>query len=45
MSEVPVSDMSPREIVSKISSSGGQGFVHCQCKKGNVSLVCVNVEG
>ena len=21
-------------IVSKISSSGGQGFVHCQCKKG-----------
>jgi hypothetical protein len=24
-----------REIVSKISLSGGQGFVHCQCKKGN----------
>jgi hypothetical protein len=23
-----------REIVSKISLSGGQGFVHCQCKKG-----------
>jgi hypothetical protein len=24
-----------REIVSKILLSGGQGFVHCQCKKGN----------
>jgi hypothetical protein len=35
VSEVPVSDMSVREIVSKISLSGGQGFVHCQCKKGN----------
>ena len=35
VSEVPVSDMSVREIVSKISFSGGQGFVHCQCKKGN----------
>jgi hypothetical protein len=34
-SEVPVSDMSVREIVSKISLSGGQGFVNCQCKKGN----------
>ena len=37
VSEVPVSDMSVREIVSKISLislSGGQGFVHCQCKKG-----------
>jgi hypothetical protein len=22
-------------IVSKISLSGGQGFIHCQCKKGN----------
>jgi hypothetical protein len=30
-----VSDMSVREIVSKISLSGGQGVVHCQCKKGN----------
>jgi hypothetical protein len=45
VSEVPVSDMSVREMVSKISLSGGQGFVHCQCKKGNVSLVGVNVEG
>jgi hypothetical protein len=35
VSEVPVSDMSVREIVSKISLSGGQCFVHCQCKKGN----------
>ena len=35
VSEVPVSDMSVREIVSKISLSGVQGFVHCQCKKGN----------
>jgi hypothetical protein len=35
VSEVPVSDMSVREIVSKISLSGGQGFVNCQCKKGN----------
>jgi hypothetical protein len=35
VSKVPVSDMSVREIVSKISLSGGQGFVHCQCKKGN----------
>ena len=35
VSEVLVSDRSVREIVSKISSSGGQGFVHCQCKKGN----------
>jgi hypothetical protein len=35
VSDVPVSDMSVREIVSKISLSGGQGFVHCQCKKGN----------
>ena len=34
VSEVPVSDMSLREIVSKISLNGGQGFVHCQCKKG-----------
>jgi hypothetical protein len=33
VSEVPVSDMSVREIVSKISLSGGQGFVHCQCRK------------
>jgi hypothetical protein len=29
VSEVPVSDMSVRDIVSKISLSGGQGFVHC----------------
>jgi hypothetical protein len=35
VSEFPVSDMSVREIVSKISLSGGQGFVNCQCKKGN----------
>ena len=35
VSEVPVSDMSVRDIVSKISLSGGQGFVHCPCKKGN----------
>ena len=37
MYEVPVSDMSVREIVSKISLislSGGQGHVHGQCKKG-----------
>jgi hypothetical protein len=27
--------MSVREIMSKISLSGGQGFVHCQCKKRN----------
>jgi hypothetical protein len=33
--------MSVREIVSKISLSGGQGFVHCQCKKGNCkSITC-----
>ena len=35
VSEAPVSDMKLKEIVSKISLSGGQGFVHCQCKKGN----------
>ena len=35
VSEVPVSDMGVREIVNKISLSGGQGFVHCQCKKRN----------
>jgi hypothetical protein len=35
VSDVPVSAMSVREIVSKISLSGGQGFVHCQCRKGN----------
>ena len=35
VSEVPVSDMSVREIVNKISLSGWQGFVHFQCKKGN----------
>jgi hypothetical protein len=28
-------------MVSKISLSGGQGFVHYQCKKGN----CKSVEG
>jgi hypothetical protein len=33
VSKVPVSDMSVREIVSKISLSGGQGFVHCQERK------------
>ena len=38
VSEVPVSDMRLREIVSKISLSGGQGFVNCQCKKGNCKL-------
>ena len=41
---VPVSDMSVREIVSKISLSGGQFLVHCQCKKGKKSG-SVNVEG
>ena len=40
VSEVPVSDMSVREIVSKISLSGGQGFVNCQCKKGKKSGRC-----
>ena len=35
VSEVPVSDMSVREIMSKIPLSGGQGFVHCQYTKGN----------
>jgi hypothetical protein len=33
VSEVPVSDMSVREIVSKISFSGGQGFVHCHNRR------------
>ena len=33
--EVPMSEMSVREIVRKISLSGRQGFVHCQCKKGS----------
>jgi hypothetical protein len=33
VSEVPVSDMGVREIVSKISLSGGQGFVHWIKKK------------
>jgi hypothetical protein len=33
VSEVPVSDMSVREIVSKISLSGGQGFVLITCTK------------
>jgi hypothetical protein len=40
VSEVPVSDMSVREIVSKISLSGEQGFVHCKCKKGKTSGRC-----
>jgi hypothetical protein len=30
VSEVPVSDIRLRETVSKISLSGGQGFVHYQ---------------
>jgi hypothetical protein len=34
VSEVLVSDMSVREIVSKISLSGGQGFVQIVLKNG-----------
>ena len=45
VSEVPVSDMSVREIVSKISSSGGQGLCIVNVRKEIVSLVGVNVEG
>jgi hypothetical protein len=44
VSDVSVSDMSVREIVSKISLSGGQGFVHCQCKKGNCKSGMSKVE-
>ncbi|CAC5422177.1 unnamed protein product [Mytilus coruscus] len=44
VSEVPMSNMSLREIVRKISLSGRQDFVHCQCKKGNFKSG-VNVVG
>ncbi|CAC5423632.1 unnamed protein product [Mytilus coruscus] len=30
-----VSDMSAREMVREVASSGGQCFMHCQCKKGS----------
>lgn len=33
VSDVPLNEGSVREIVSKLSLSGGQGHVHCNCKK------------
>jgi hypothetical protein len=34
-SEVMKSNNQKQKKVSKISLSGGQGFVNCQCRKGN----------
>lgn len=35
LQDVPDTEMSLREIVSKVSLSGGQGYFFCNCKKGN----------